>query len=363
MTKILIIGAGPIGCYAARLLKERNFDIELIEEHPEIGRPVHCAGLVSREVLSEMKVPLDGNVVLNYIDGAEFFFDHDSFRLERKGIALIIDREKFDHALGRGLNVHFSTRFMGLEKEGTGYLVETDKGEFHADIVIGADGANSSVRKIAAFKEEIEYLRGVQFRISYNNGNKNFVQVYLKHPFFAWIIPEDNKTVRAGIISRNPYHDLIELLKERFIEGEILEKFAGIVPLGWSQSQQENLFLLGDAACQIKPMTHGGIYYGMRCAEILADCISQNKPDEYERAWKDRFAREISIGIKIRRLYEKLNHDDAEEIFAILKDNVSLIEEFGDFENHSRIISLIVRNPRLQVILGKVLINIFKGND
>lgn len=358
--KILIVGAGPIGCYTARLLKEKNLDVEIIEEHPEIGRPIHCSGLVSRNVLSEMKVSLNDEVVVNHIDGAEFFFDSDSFKIERKGVALLIDRERFDRALGEGLNVHFNTRFMGIEKEGPGYLVETDKGEFYADIVIGADGANSSVRKIAGFKEDIEYLRGVQFRIAHNNGNKNFVQVYFKHPFFAWIIPEGDKTVRIGVISHNPYHDLIELLKERSIEGEILEKFAGIVPLGWSQSQQENLFLLGDAACQIKPLTHGGIYYGMRCAEILADCISKNKPNEYEKAWKNRFAREISIGIKIRRLYEKLNHEDAKEIFAILKDNLSLIEEFGDFENHSRIISLFIRNPRLQVILGKVLINIFK---
>ena len=358
--KILIIGAGPIGCYAARLLKEKNHDVEVIEEHPEIGRPVHCSGVFSKQVLSEIKIPINPDVVINHVDGAQFFFNSDNFKIERKDVALIVDRERFDQSLGEGLSVHFNTRFMGIGREGSGYLVETDKGEFYADIVIGADGANSSVRKLGGFKEEIEYLRGVQFRIEHNNDNKNYVQVYLRHPFFAWVIPENENTVRVGIISRNPYHDLLEFLKQISLEGKILEKFAGIVPLGWAQSQQDNLFLVGDAACQVKPMTHGGVYYGMRCAEILADCIFENKPHEYENRWKERFGREINIGMKIRRLYERLNHNDAQEIFMILKENVKLIERFGDFENHSKILALIVRNPRLQIMLGKVMINMFK---
>jgi len=358
--KILIIGAGPIGCYAARLLMERDFEVEIIEEHSEIGRPVHCAGLVSKEVLSEMKFRLNDDFIVNHIDGAEFFFNGESFKIERKGVALLIDREKFDRTLGESVNVHFNTRFMGIEKENGGYLVETDKGELYADIVIGADGANSSVRKAVGFKEEIEYLRGVQFRIAHKDECINLVQVYLRPPFFAWVIPEDENTVRAGIISRDPYRDLIAFLKEKSISGDIIEKFAGIVPLGWSQSQKENLFLVGDAACQEKPITHGGVYYGMRCAEILVDCLVENRPQDYEKTWKERFEREINSGIKIRRFYEKLSPNDIEEIFKVLKNNVDLIEEFGDFENHSKVLSLILKNPRLQVILGKVLINIFK---
>jgi len=360
--KIIIVGAGPIGCYTARLLKDNNLDVEIIEEHSGIGKPVHCAGVVGRQVLSEIKISIQDDFVINHIDGAELFFNGSSFKIKRKGVALIIDREKFDRSLGEGLNVHFDTKFVGLEKEQSGYLVETDRGEFYADVVIGADGANSSVRKAAGFKEDIDLLRGVQFRIAHNNGNKNFVHVYLKHPFFAWVIPENEKTVRVGIISHDPYRDLTSFLKEISIKGEILEKFAGIVPLGCTQSQQGNLFLVGDAACQVKPLTHGGIYYGMRCADILVDCISRKKPHDYEKVWKDKFAREIMIGIKIKRLIEKLSHKDAEQIFSIIKENSSLIEEYGDFESHSKVFSLIAKNPRLQIILGKVLINIFKDN-
>ena len=116
--KILIVGAGPIGCYTARLLKEKGkgFDVEIIEEHSEIGRPVHCAGLVSQNVISEIKVSIDEDCILNRIDGAEFFLNSDGFKMQRKDVALVIDREKFDRSLGSGLKVNFDSRFMGIEK-------------------------------------------------------------------------------------------------------------------------------------------------------------------------------------------------------------------------------------------------------
>ena len=170
--KVLIVGAGPIGCYAARLLKEKKVELEvvIIEEHSGIGRPIHCAGLVGQNVFSEMKINFGrhNGVMLNSIDGAEVFLDGESFKIERKEVAVVIDRERFDRYLGEGLRVDFNTRFVGVENEGSGYLVETDRKEYYADIVIGADGANSALRRMGGFKERIEYMRGVQFRMKYN---------------------------------------------------------------------------------------------------------------------------------------------------------------------------------------------------
>jgi len=363
--RIVIVGAGPVGCYTAQLLNRLlpGSGVTIIEEHPQIGKPVHCAGLVSSRIFEESKIPLDTGCIINHIDGANFFFNSDSFHIHRDNVALVIDRFKFDANLSKGLNIIPNTRFVGIEKEGNGHLIETDKGDYYADIVIGADGANSSLRRAVGFKEDIQYLRGVQFRIRYNKCENNFVRVYLKNPFFAWIIPENEEVVRAGIISDNPYLDLLEFLKEISIEGEVLEKFAGSVLLGRCQTQKGNLVLVGDAACQVKPLTHGGIYYGMRCAEILVDCILQNSLADYERRWRERFAREIDISLKVKQFYEKLSYNNINKVFSILKDNADVIEKFGDFENHLRVISEIIKNPRLQILLGRVLISIIKNNS
>jgi digeranylgeranylglycerophospholipid reductase len=203
-------------------------------------------------------------------------------------------------------------------------------------------------------------MRGVQFRMEYNKCEKNFVQIHLKNPFFAWVIPENEEIVRVGIISENPYHDLTEFLKERHIDGRILEKFAGIVPFGSCVTQNGNLILVGDAACQVKPLTQGGIYYGMRCAEILADCILEDRINEYAQECHRRFGKEIEIGLKVRQIYQDLKPGDTKKLFTILRDNVEIIEKFGDFENHSRVLSLIIKDSRLQVLLGRVLFGLLK---
>ena len=321
---------------------------------------MHCAGLVSKDALVETKAELGNDIILNRVDGAELFLNGDSFRINSRGTALVIDREKFDCALGRGLDVKLNTRFLGIEKVNGSYLVETDKEEYCADIVVGADGANSSVRRVFGFKENIEYLRGVQCRIRYDKCDRNFVQVHLKMPFFAWVVPEKEGIARVGIISNEPYLDLTGFLKEKSINGEILEKFAGVVPLGKCATQKEKVFLVGDAACQVKPLTHGGIYYGMRCAEILADCLAVERPGDYEKLWRDRFSREIQIGLTIRQAYKQLSHSHINSIFRVLKENAVTLEDAVDFENHSKIISSLIKNPVLQGIFGKILIGLVR---
>ncbi len=355
--KILIVGAGPIGCYLAKLLKDKKekLEVTIIEEHEKIGRPVHCAGLVSRDVLKEAQCAIAPATIINQIDGAEFFYKHESFKIERKGVAVVIDREQFDYELGRESRVMLNSRFVGIEKEGKGYLVETDKGEYYADVVVGADGAMSSVRRIGGFVEDIKDYRGVQFRMRYAKCRNNIVQVYLKKPFFAWVIPEREGIVRAGMISDNPYQDLTAFLKEYRIEGQIIEKFAGVVPLGRCSVQKGNLVLVGDAACQVKPISHGGIYYGMRCAEILANCILHNRLVDYEKQWKKKFSHEIEIGLKMRKLYAGLSEEGLTQVFSLLKKQKGLLEEMGDFENHSKVVYALVRDPRFRKLVGDIV--------
>ena len=359
--KIVIIGAGPIGCYTAQLFNRFMPAAEVvnIEEHPQVGKPVHCAGLVSNRIFEDSRIPLDRGCIINIVDGARFFFNSDSFLIHRKAAAVVVDRSKFDMNLSKGLSIESNTRFVGIEKDGSGYLVETDKGEYYADMVIGADGANSLLSKAIGGRQTIDYFRGVQFRVK-TKCKRGIVNVYIRNPFFAWAIPEDEGVMRVGIISDNPYHDLLDLLKTEGIKGEVLEKFAGVVPLGRCQTQKDRIFLVGDAACQVKPLTHGGLYYGMRCAEILADCVLQNRFDDYQRKWQERFGREINIGLKIRQVYAKLSLGNINSLFSILKENVDTIEEFGDFENHSRVISEIIKKPKLQIMLGKILFELIK---
>jgi len=73
-SKIVIVGAGPIGCYLGQLLKQAGFDPLILEEHSEVGRPVQCAGIVGRRVFEDLKIKPSEKSILNTIDGAKIYY-------------------------------------------------------------------------------------------------------------------------------------------------------------------------------------------------------------------------------------------------------------------------------------------------
>ncbi len=359
----IIVGAGPIGSYLAQLLKAKGIDPILIEEHKELGRPIHCAGLVGKTVFEEARLKPSLECILNTINGAVIHLDNDKFEMRRKEVAYVIDRERFDKNLGKDLEIVFETRFLGLEKNQKGYLIETDKGDFFADIVIGADGAGSSVRTALLGRNNFSFLRGVQFRMRFQALYPDMVEVYIKKPYFYWVIPEGKGVVRVGVISQNPYRDLSAFIKEKKMGKEILEKFAGIVPLTYfNPIFREGIFLVGDSAGQVKPITYGGIYMGMRAAELLCDCLVEARPSDYSYLWQKRFGREISIGIRAREIFKKLSNKELKRIFSLVKERVKLIEEKADFERHSLLFWEILKSPHRAKEMVGVIFSILRAS-
>ncbi|MBE3035739.1 MAG: NAD(P)/FAD-dependent oxidoreductase [Candidatus Atribacteria bacterium] len=359
--EIVIVGAGPVGCYTAQLLKKYGFKTRIIEEHREVGKPVSCAGLVGRQVFKNTLLPLSESSIINQINGALVCYRDDNFQINREGVAHVIDREKFDKNLSQGLEVECGKKLIEINKEGSGYILKTEVEDIYTDLVVGADGANSRVRKYINFvdngyandkkKGYIKYYLGVQYRIKVEENLlcSKITQVHLREgiPFFIWVIPEGNNVFRVGVISENAREDLIGFLRDFKIKGEIIGKLAGIIPVGLTKNYYKNIALVGDAAVQVKPLTGGGIYYGLKSAELLAECIRDNRLDEYDRRLKKKYGREIKFGLKARKLYEEVNEKELKNIFMLFKKNAGIIERAANFENHSAIFIEILKNPKI----------------
>jgi len=394
--EIVIVGAGPIGCYTAQLLKKSGItNFRIIEEHGEVGRPVKCAGIVGSPVFEDSLIPLSKSSILNQINGALFLYCGDSFKIERSGVACVIDRERFDKELSQGLKVECGIRLLEIEEEGedrsksgggSRYRLKTNQGDIWADMVIGADGPWSRVRKFIESKKKEEkgvnraknnssdskdsnvtdgfgktnYYKGVQYRIKLEDESfsGDMTRVYMREgiPFFVWIIPEGNRIIRLGVIAKNGSRELDRVKEEEGIKGEIIDKLAGIIPLGLCQSVYKKVAVVGDAARQIKPLTGGGIYYGMKAAEILVECIREGELDEYNKRWNSKFGKEIKFGLWARKAYEKLNKNEPEleSIFSLFKENAKFIERAANFENHSLIFKEALKNPKIFIEAGKI---------
>ncbi len=363
----MIIGAGPAGCFTAQLLKLHGFNPLVIEEHSQIGRPIHCTGLVGSKVFTNNNpFSIPKSSIINVINGAAIHYDGQYFTIERKNVAYVIDRERFDKELGKGLNILYHKRFTGVKKAGNGYTVEMDNNNLFADIVIGADGANSTIRRILNPNTNIKCHKGVQLRIKTKVRHKDLVEVYLKQPSFYWIVPEREDVVRVGTISENPIKDLKNFLSGIKMKGEVLEQYGGLVAVGICEATAKgNIAVVGDAACQVKPLSYGGIYFGLEAAGILASCIKENRLIDYDSLWKTKFASEIRIGLKVRNIYNHLYPQDLKNIFSLIKKQKSLIEQIGDFESHGRLILKMFKKPDLYFLIskfiGRLAVSMFDG--
>lgn len=363
LAKIVIVGAGPVGCYLGQLLKQSGFDPLLLEEHAEVGKPVQCAGIVGRGIFEETRLPISSKSILNIIDGAKVNFAGSSFILNRSKVAYIIDREVFDKELSHKLNIEFNTTLEEVHPIRDGYILKTNNGEYYADIVIGADGPNSRVRKSLGFSSDMKLYRGYQYRVKMVPKLQNFVEVYYIKPFswFTWLIPEGNGVVRIGTISNNPILELNRFMEKLGIQGEVVEKNAGAIPIGTCQLVKDQAALVGDAACQVKPITSGGIYYGLKSAELLADAVKEGNLSLYEEKWKEEFEQEIKVCLLARNIMENMEEEVSARIFSYVKENAKLIERIGDFENHSSILWSLALNPRTYPTIGLLLWGMIKN--
>ena len=202
----------------------------------------------------------------------------------------------------------------------------------------------------------------MQYRIRKEIPDKDRVEVSYIKPFslFTWLIPEGNDIVRIGTISDNPIHEIESFMADRNIKGEIVEKNAGPVPIGTCDLVKENAALVGDAACQVKPITAGGIFYGIKSAEILARAIKNEDLKAYAREWEEEFGKEIRLCLLMRYTMENIDKEVLKKVFEYVKDNAQLIENMGDFENHSSVLWSLITNPRTYPTIGSVFMGVLK---
>ncbi|AIF69804.1 hypothetical protein PAP_07060 [Palaeococcus pacificus DY20341] len=351
---VMIIGAGPVGSYLATLLA-RDFNVLVVEQKSSFGEKA-CTGIIGAE--SYEKLGLPKKAVLNAFRGAKFYSKIQSFKIERKSPqAYMVDRRVLERELARkailkGAEYSLSTKFLEF-KNGRALLQKhSDVFEVEAKVYIGADGVHSRVAQAIGAKSKGEFLPGFEMEIIGNFDNPDFVEVWvdkeLNEDFFFWVAPIDENLARVGTIGR--LDSLYKFLKIRMLTDKSAIEFkAGSVGIGVRKPWvRRNVALVGDAALQLKPLTAGGIAYGMFCAHALAYALKEGDLKRYEKICSD-IKREISFGLRARKLFKALNQEQMEKIFELLstKEAREVIEQTADFDEHAKTIKALLKHPRL----------------
>jgi len=382
MRDIVIVGGGPAGCFAGKLLAERGLDVVIIEEHAEIGHPVSCTGILGVGGLKELGIK-PGNWVLSELSGAIFHPPSGKqFTLTRGKVeALVVDRASFDRELAigavkAGANLLMKTRCVGV-KLGQEPSVKIDgpngKSEIRGRLLIGADGPNSLVAREAGLFKAARYVSCVQVEVLADL-DPNIVELYFGRDiapgFFAWMVPAgDVARVGLGTIEGQAMGNLLKFIKKQTVPKKIISKkfldiTAGLIPEPLTREiYSDHVILVGDAAGHVKPLTGGGIYLGLSCAKIAANVVASSLEDEptaktlksYDTEVRKKFGLELELGMRTRNLFKKLPDDALDSLLELVAkpDFKDLILKHADFDHHDMLIKAIIKKgPSLMRSIG-----------
>jgi len=360
--QVSIIGAGPSGSYLAYLLARKGWKVNVYEEHPVIGKPVQCTGLISKNIVKIIPEKGLENFVINKVNGAVFYSAKQKLELKTGKLqAFVVDRAKFDQYLAEkarksGANFYLNHKFLSSKTEGRKKVLKLYyKGkivEKTTDILVGADGPLSKVAKSENMFGKRKFLPAMQARVK-GSFETSHVNVYLGSTspgFFAWVVPESDKYARLGLASGR---NTLELFR-KFSSGfgyQIIDKQAAIIPLyAKVKTQKGKTYLLGDAAMQVKPTTGGGIIMGLSAAKMLAISIRTKIP--YPLLWKLRILPDLKIGRFIRKRMNRFSDEDYDFILKTMSkpNNLALLKK-ADMDFPTKLlfsaVKLIFREPKI----------------
>jgi flavin-dependent dehydrogenase len=330
-----IIGGGPVGLFLARQLEE--FDVRILEEHAEIGKPVQCTGLLSKNIDALHKLPQE--CILNTVKGAKIYSPSGKIlELARKqDEAYVIDRALFDKSLAEGVEIDRGKRVEHIN--------------FNSKYIVGADGPNSTVAQLAGFPEIEEKLFGVQYEIPLRSYDTDFVELYFGNQvapgFFAWVVPTDSR-LRVGLAGNENVKEYLDrFVRKKFGQPEILGTQAGVIPLKIRQEfVKGNIALVGDSAGQVKPTTGGGIIMSFKSAKILADAIKNNDLNSYEKNWDKELGKDFWVGGLIRKLVKKMPDNEMDNAWDTLASEgmKKLLEKHGDMDHPTKLVKAGLKN-------------------
>src|SRR3989338_7439760 len=313
---IVVIGGGPIGCYAGYLLAKQGHSVSIYENHPQIGLPIQCTGIITAADLDEFNFPLDSFLV-NTINNIEAHTPSNSLSVHQKDY--IVCRTRFDNFfanLAKKAGAEIFVNHSFLRKEGQTIIIKDILNNIEKrvvpDIVIGADGPLSPTAKAYGFyhpKRKNYY--GVQAVVE-GKFDPHTIITYFGNDvcpgLFAWVCPESPTQARVGLatMSRSK-HYFDKFMQDYGFKAKEIQ--AGTIPVYEPKQklQHENCYLLGDAAGYVKATTLGGLIPGLRQAKGLADCLAMGK--DYGKETK-KISRRLEMHLFIQRIINQFSDND-----------------------------------------------------
>ncbi len=281
---VVIIGAGPAGLKCAEVLGPSNLKILVLEKNSEIG-PKVCAGGLTRKDLEYLELPLD---LVDFKDQKIklHFKKISSFLRDQKDFIYTVDRRNLGQwqfsQLKNFSNIKVQTKAPVSKIEKNFIIVEGKKIGYK--FLVGADGSVFLVRKYLGLTSRQTGL-AIQYLLPSSKFKELevFFEPQLFSAWYAWIFPHKNY-VSIGCGGNPVFFPVAKMvnnfkiwLKKNKIDVSSAKYEAFVLNSDYQGHQFKNIFLIGDAAGLVSPLTGEGIYSALVSgAEVAKIILSPN---------------------------------------------------------------------------------------
>ncbi len=350
---VAVVGAGPAGSTAARFAALGGARTLLVERRREVGRPVQCGEFLPTTAVLRSMFPRARNIE-GLFEGARPFvrtrtrvlrvFSPAGRSYDVPFGGLVLDRDRFDRSLAEaavsaGAELWKETRVFALR----GNVLETERGEVRARVVVGADGPRSVVARDAGFAPLSHMAFGVQYPVRGLGLDPHVVEMYfgpVAPGGYAWVIPKGGDLANVGVGMRPVFSAIttdraatkgvldgfIRMLESRGRRRAGRLRFtAGFIPVSGPRRRAVlgNVLLAGDAAGHLMPSNGGGIPTAMIAGSIAGTVAAQHVRDglalsAYEKRCREAVGRELASATTTRRIFDAVSRFPAAMEFAMM---------------------------------------------
>lgn len=285
---IVVVGAGPAGATAARLLAGRGARVTLLEAR-RLPRPKLCGGGLTPK--AQRLVPLRALETV----------ERRVHRLELRGGLLpalrldepqaeiaMVERARFDLALteaaaNAGAEVRDGERVDGVAEDASGVTLTTRRGRLRADLVVAADGDSSGIaRRLGLGGPAARHALALEVDLPLGTAPPvdTAILSFGVRGGYAWYFPKgDHANVGAGSY-RETDPRVLRAALDRFARGLGLDLTDGRIAGHWIPQglragplASSRVVLAGDAAATADPLFGEGIAYAIISAVAASDAI------------------------------------------------------------------------------------------
>lgn len=309
---IAIIGAGPAGAMAAVRLARAGASVTLFD--PSHPREKPCGGGLTGRAIALVQDIIDVRslpaivVTSATVEGPDrtvrvVLNDHGKTRHSALLVVrrAIFDRAMVDAAVAAGARLR-GERAIDLVRHGAHFLVRTSCGEHEVEQVLGADGANSIVRKkLARPFDRAELSVAAGYFVHGATASTIAIKTMHEHPGYLWSFPRPDH-LAMGTCAAAVHHTPSTYLRAQsaaWLRAHGLDRGTRLSPYSWPipsighQTRPAALggagwMLLGDAAGLVDPLTREGIYYALLSGQWAADAVMASSGEGAAPLYTDR---------------------------------------------------------------------------